>query len=704
VPKFEDAARLVRFGPFEVDLRTGEVWKAGARIKVGEQPFALLALLLARPSALVARDEIQARLWPADTFVDVDRGLNKAVNRLREALGDSADAPRYIETLPKRGYRFIGSIEPTASVDAAADVSATQQSPRPSAPGGWRRRAPAVAAVLAVIAVALWVSRGRSAQAGREPEPLVRSSILPPAGHAFVPYGLALSTDGTQLAFVAEAPDGTRSLWVRAMATTTTTPLAGTEGASLPFWSPDRRRVGFFADRALKIVDLGSGVVRALADARRPSGGTWNSADDIVFAPDVNGPLYRVRAGGGTPVEASRVVQGSGLHGQRWPLFLPDDRHFLFVEFGETSPGDHAPQLRIGELDRLESTPVEWQGARAVGYALGHLIYMRDGALHAQAFDSVARRTTGPPVPVAAAEVASLPAFYPPALAVSPNGVLVYQSSADLPSRVVWLDPQGREQGAVRALPYGGPAMSPDGRSVAGSCEGPRRGTASICVHDLERGVTTRLTDGPEDRFPVWSVDGRELAYTSGAAIFRVPADGSRAPQRVSSRGIPTGWAPDGRILSFGSENGVVSMALSSPTTHEVTELGAGAEGQLSPSGQWLAYIGRDGLVVQAFPTPARRLTAASDGPSQPRWSRDGRRLFYIRKDKRLMAVDFDPLSATAGPPRELAQTRIVGAALVGLQYDVAPDGRFLVNALASQAPPLTYLSGWASMFDRRSD
>jgi hypothetical protein len=172
-----------------------------------------------------------------------------------------------------------------------------------------------------------------------------------------------------------------------------------------------------------------------------------------------------------------------------------------------------------------------------------------------------------------------------------------------------------------------------------------------------------------------------------------VPADGSGAPRRASRRGNPTAWLADGRILFFGTQHGVVSLALSSQDPQHVTELGPGAEGQLSPDGAWLAYIGRDGLVVQSFSGSDRVMVAENAG--QPRWSRDGRRLFYISGEKKLMAVEFDAGSGKAGATRTVAQTRIVGAALVGHQYDVAPDGRFLVNVRTSDSAPLTVMSGW---------
>lgn len=702
MPTEEGLGRLIRFDTFEADLSSGELRSEGVTLKLSDQPFRVLALLLARPGEVVTRDELQKELWPANSFVDFDRGLNKAINRLRDALGDSADIPRFIETLPKRGYRFIGSLDPSTASAGAATEPVAPTVDRPERPSARLRAFLAWGTVVALVAIisAWWLSRNGPTQA--DPEPLIRSSILPPPQTKFIPHSLALSRDGTHLAFVAEAADGSRSLWIRAMAATTATAIAGTEGASLPFWAPDLQHVGFFADRKLKVVNVAGGAIRVIASARRASGGTWNADDVIVFAPDVNGPLYRVAAVGGTSAVASRVPSGDGLHGHRWPVFLPDNRHFLYMAFSAESPSDNTPELRVGSLETLESSRIDWDGSRSVAYALDHLVYVRGGTLYAQPFDSAARRTSGPAVPITGAEVSVPPAFYPSELAVSTSGVLVFQSSADLPSELMWLDVHGQEQGPLLpAMKYHGPALAPDGRLLAGACEGPRSGTLSICVFDLERGVVSRITDGPNDRYPVWSRDGREIVYSSGTGIFRVQANGSGSLQFVSRRGIPTDWLPDGRILSFGSQHGVVSLALSSPVTHEVTELGPGAEGQLSPDAAWLAYVAREGLVVQRFSDPASRVILAGDGAAQPRWSHDGRQLFYIRADKKLMAVDFDPVKGTARVPRVVAQTRIIGAALIGFQYDVARDGRFVVNTLTNDAAPLTLMSGWTSMLKR---
>jgi DNA-binding winged-HTH domains len=690
------AVPVIRFDAFEADLRSGELRKQGLKLRIGDQPFSVLAILLAQPGEVVTREDLQKRLWPADTFVDFDRGLNKAINRLREALGDSADSPRFIETLPKRGYRFIGTLNASAPAPQITPIQSDTKSDTRDA--SLRARAYllwAVALTLCVMVTARLFMKNRPGPVAVGP--LIRSSLLPPPHMSFVPYSFALSPNGSHLAFVAEATDGSRSLWIRSMTMMTATPIAGTDGAGFPFWSPDERRIGFFADRKLKTIDIASGAVTAVADARRPSGGAWGPGGVIVFAPDVNGPLYQIAQTGGTPSPITRVVNADGLQGHRWPVFLPDGRRFFYVEVtAETRSGNHS-EIYVGSLDSSETARIVSENVRTVAFALNHFFFVRGGILYAQRFDRQRLRATGEPIPITNRDIAGPSVFYPSEFSISQNGVLAFQSSTDLASSLMWIDARGRGLGEFHAPQYTDPAFSPDGHFLAGACDQAGTGILAICVHDIARGSTARISPGPNDRFPVWSPDGREIAYNSNGGIYRTSADGVGTPTFVLSRGTPTSWSPDGRILFFGSNKGSVSMALWSPTTHDLLELGPGAEPQLSPDAKWVAYASQDGLIVQRFPKPTKRVQITGYNSSQPRWSRNGRQLFYITSEKKLMAVDFDSATAKASVPRVVFQTRIVASAFTGLQYDVAPDGRFLVNSLMNDAAPLTVMTGWTA-------
>jgi len=533
--KQDSAETVVRFGAFEANLRSGELRKHGTKLKLGDQPFSVLAILLAQPGEVATREDLQKQLWPTDTFVDFDRGLNKAINRLRDALGDSVDAPRFIETLPKRGYRFIGAIETAGTVDPPTTSSPYTAEIQPPATkvtdkqrGATRQRDSIVtgAAILITTIMVWWFMQSSQKPAGAGP--ITRSSLLPPLHTSFVPYSFALSPTGDYLAFVAEATDGSRSLWIRTMSTASATMIAGTAGASFPFWSPDERRVGFFAERKLKIVDVAGGAIHVVADAQRASGGTWGSGGVLVFAPDVNGPLYEVADTGGAPAQITRVDESDGLQGHRWPVFLPDGRHFLYVSFASGLRTGNVSEVRVGSLNSTGDKRISSESVRTVAFALNHLFFVRNGMLYAQRFDSAELRTSEEPIPVTDRDVAGPSVFYPSEFSVSQTGILAFQSSTDLASQLVWFDSTGKESGVFEGKPYFDPAFSPDGRTLAGSCDQSNNGTLAICVQDLTRGVTTRLTAGPNDRFPVWSGDGRTIAYSSMVPSIASPQTDQR--------------------------------------------------------------------------------------------------------------------------------------------------------------------------------
>jgi eukaryotic-like serine/threonine-protein kinase len=471
-------------------------------------------------------------------------------------------------------------------------------------------------------------------------------------------------------------------------------PVNGTSGAAFPFWSPDSRQIGFFAERKLKTVDISSGEVRVLCDARRASGGTWSPQGVIVFSPDVSGPLYRIPAGGG-PATLVASASGAGTsQSYRWPFFLPDGTHFLYSAPGGNDAGARrgifAGSLELGAPKRMSPEFV-----RSVAFASGYLLFVGGGALVAQPFDPVRLSLSGQPVHIAEGELIEEPGFSPSGFSASQTGILAFQLAADLASHLTWMDANGNALGELPSAGCGDPSLSPDGQLVAVSCDELRNGKHSIFLYDLRRGVTTRLTSGGNDRFPAWSPDAREIAYSTGDGIFRVPVDGSAPSQLVSAGLIPTSWSQDGHILSFGIEGDNVAMTVTSLSNRQSTPLGPGSEGVFSPDDKWIVHGGQDGLVARRFHGPGVRVQIASYGASQPHWSRDGRQVFYITSDKKLMGVTFDPRTGAVGAPRMILQTRIVAPSQAGFQYDVAPDGRFLVNSLSSVPSPITLIISW---------
>jgi DNA-binding winged helix-turn-helix (wHTH) protein len=645
----------IRFGVFEVDLKTRELRKRGIKVRLQDQPFEVLAALLERPGQLVTREELQNRIWAGNTFVDFDRGLNKAINRIREALGDLATTPRFIETHSRRGYRFIAAV---------SDMPANN------------------------------IRR------------LLRASLLAPPNTSFLPNQFALSRDGSRLTFIAADSNGVEALWVRDLSAATAQRLAGTEGARSPFWGPDSRHIGFFAGGKLKTVAIAGGAVRILCDARIGLGGAWNSDDIIVFTRQIAGPLYRVTADGGTPVPVTPIPDELSSQLHCWPVFLPRQDRFLFF-VNRTGPRDLLQNgIYAGSLSSRDAHLVSPEIDGNVGFAGDHMFFVAEGGLKAQPFDPERLQLTGQVVPILQHELTIWdPVWFHQGFSVSDSGTVVFQSRTDFAPELVWADASGNEYGQIRGG-YWGPAISPDGRFVAVSSDEFHDGKWYVCVHDVERGVTSRLTDGGREWFTSWSPMGDKLIYDSiaGHASFTygTPADGSGGPQLLLEPGsIGAHASADGSVAFARLEGGWPHLAVLFPDKDAPITVGPGVEPQFSPDGRWVSFTepGSAGVCVRPFPALQPKIKISVGPASQSRWSRDGTQLFFIAGDRKLMAVTFDPESGRAGAPRQLFQTRIVRAAMAGFQFDVAPTGRFLINSLPPASPPLSILVGCDSLF-----
>jgi Tol biopolymer transport system component len=537
---------------------------------------------------------------------------------------------------------------------------------------------------------------------------------------ALDPFSIALSPDGRAIAFVA-AGDGAPRLWLRRLDQGTATPLPATDLAQYPFWSPDGRSLGFFANGELKRIDIDGGLPRALAPAVPGGGGDWGPDGEILFAPTLGAQLFRVAAGGGPVTAVTEVDETRGQNGHRFPQFLPDGRRFIFFGFGaEGSRGIH-----MGSLD--EPGQSRWitaaDGAGAYD-ASGWLLFMQQGVLLARRLNVARAELTGEPI--ALAEGLSTNEATARPFAAAASGVLAV-ASAQTPSRLTWLDRSGRVLGTLGAVEDDDlldAEISPDGTRVAVSRT--QQANADVWVYDAARGarVTLELSN---ERYPTWSPDGRELLFSSDRNgpldlyVGSVAAPGrERAVLASPDRKFPSDWSPDGGsvlyfnvatpdslatrldlwLLPLGDTDPQARPWLATPASE--------LWGQFSPDGQYIAYHSNESgrlqeIYVRRFAKPEERWTISTAGGVYPRWSSDGKELYYIAPDRTLMAVPIETTATelSAGVPQPLFQRRIVGGGrnVIGRrqQYDVAPDGRFLVNIESDDAPAssITLLLNW---------
>jgi Tol biopolymer transport system component len=458
---------------------------------------------------------------------------------------------------------------------------------------------------------------------------------------------IAISPDGRQVA-VAPVFEGETPLWLRPIDSIAGRTLAGTEGAFLPFWSPDGRSIAFFAHRKLQRVDLESGVTSIIADASVGRGGAWASDGTIVFASNVNGPLTQVPATGGAVSVLTKLQQGQNDH--RAPQFLPGETHFLYYARG-------LPQVRgvyVARRDGSESKRLIDADAPAVFVPPGQLLFVRDRTLFAQKFDPDRLEVSGPTVAIADS-VALNQGVSLAMLAASPSGTVAYGTSAASQYQFGWFDRTGKRLSLVNPpnIAGGNPSLSPDGRSVA--FNRVIAGNWDIWVLDLQREALTRITTDPTLEFtPIWTADGRNVIFQSTSSEVHMKAgDGTGHEEVVLSSPLPKGptdISRDGQFLLFDvldpkTSSDIWMMSLTGDRNpHPIVQTSSvEREGQFSPDRHWLAYssneTGQYEVYVQPFPGPGTRVPASLGGGNQLRWGRRGTELFYIDPRGRLTAV-----------------------------------------------------------------
>jgi eukaryotic-like serine/threonine-protein kinase len=735
--------RQLVFGPFAFDEATAELHKHGVRVRLEGQPLQILAALIRQPGQVVTRDEFQQQLWKGGTFVDFDHGLNAAMNRLRQALGDSADQPRYIETLPGRGYRFVATVQAAAGKPVLVMASAPGSreiepvappiSPAPVIGHKERKAWPRWIIAAGVIAglVGGYLAANRP-QAESGPQPL-QFSISPPDGYALEAGSsrqtFALSPDGARLAFSAMDASGTFQTFIRDLDSHESRPLPNSIGSYTVFWAPDGRSLFMTKRGSLQRTSLEGDSYQVICDTPPIMLTAALLATNLLISG--RSTNFMVPVSGGTPQAMKELYP--------WPQVLPDGKHVLYTGFDSRLGRHRARVVKFGEPDTakdlLETDSRTMYAPSVLTPKTGYLMSVRAGNILAHPFDPSSLRVLGEPLAV----VSQTYSFFPTGAAdfsVSNNGMLAYKRYLSR-SQLAWVSRGGEVVNTI------GPPnvnlkqarLSPDGKMIATPIFDVTRGVNDMWIIDAGTGAARRtiVGRGLVDN-PVWSPDSSKLAFSrayDGPPKLILRGIGERdgdEPLPQDYFQAPSDWSHDGRFIAYTNTGfaqynelkgdvWLIDMARNRKVVHLINTPFYEANPAFSPDSRWLAFTsdesGRSELYVQAFEAgesprlAGERHLVSRQGASCLRWARDGKELFYLAWDGRLYAV---PITLSPklmiGEPAPLfkisTEARAAVHSLVG--FDVSADRqRLLVPIVTStEKSEIVVMQNWEAELQHR--
>jgi eukaryotic-like serine/threonine-protein kinase len=612
-----------------------------------------------------------------------------------------------------------------SAADLAADLKRLQRPsssavprPGPRRTRAWRAGAIVALLLASMLAVALVVRRPPV------DAPTTRFIVGPPPHAMFTLTGLvptsttvSVSPDGRHVLYLANRPGARGRLWMRSIDSVDATPIDDTDGAAFPFWSPDGRSIAFFVEGTLKRKELAGGPPRTLAEHIIARGGTW-SRDGVILYGTAESGIFRVPAAGGP---ASPVTTPDQAHGESWhrfPQFLPDGRHFLYLaRSGDTRI------LFAGSLDQRVKKRVLDTNARATYAEPGYLFYIGDeGALMARPFDVSRLELTGDAVQMA--RQVGLSTTLDASFGVG-GATLAYAERTAATSQLTWFDRSGQTIGTIgTAGQLLGIRLSPDGKTAAVTRLDQTVNAADIWLLDIPRGAESRFTINPwMDISPVWSPDGARVVFSSSrqvvrSQIFQRPAAGGaeETPLFETQDSVhPDDWSPDGQFLVYSTNppaqnNDLKLLRLSDRrSTILLASRFSEYQGRISPDGRWLAYTseetGRPEIYLRPFPAGTSSVVISVGGGSEPSWRRDGKELFYLAADGGLMSVALTTSDVVkASRPSELFRTHVPDRQHNSASYAATADGRRFLIPTAVGDPPqtaVTVILNWVKAVQR---
>ena len=624
---------------------------------------------------------------------------------------------RCLEKNPEQRFQSARDLSFALSALSGTEASTAVRAAAASAPPRISLL-PWLAAALALVAVAAatWF-------VARRPQPTTRMQFALAVPDEMSISHMALSRDGSMLVFVSpEENSALPMLYVQHIGTSAVTLLPGTQGASYPFWSPDGAYVGFFAGGKLQKIAISGATPQPLANVLAARGGTWGKQNVILYSPDASSPLWRINAdgSGAVPVTQEPMSANPLQQTHRWPLFLPDGKHFIYWAGNfSNAADDKTTGIYLGSLDDKQQKLVLLCHS-SFGYDAGHLYYAGDQKqLYAVNFDPASGQISGNSTPIANA-VGFQPSTYWAALTASGNGTVIYNTGVGAALSVLtWMDRAGKELGRIgEPAIIANPTLSPDASKVAVDIADLKASNVDIWLENTNGSDNVRFTFDPtEETDAIWSRDGSMVAYRSVLAdsseILLKRATGLekeklllRNPATTDDI-LPNSWSADGQQLLFTDQSSTRTYLATVPATGgpKVPLLNSKANetnGQISPDGKWVAYASDESgaweIYVSSFPGAVGKWQVSRGGGTEPRWRGDGKEMFYLSPSGMLMAVPVNGATTFAtGQPAPLFQ--IHGRAPISstdlFTYDVTKDGkRFLVNRYVKpeRVPPLTIL------------